>query len=149
MKSPSMRIKDTLIRSGWIGGLVLFGALLWVLTGPVRDRGLLRVVNRSLVNHDETVRLDSPLSRRYAGRLSLGRWFSIADSTGNMLVFPLISGGIILPAGVLVDEQGKVERFIPLGNHGRQIFDQIPQGILGIYIRRIEADEDRITGGRR
>jgi hypothetical protein len=47
----------------------------------------------------------------------------------------------------LLDSQGKVDRLIPLGNHGKQIFDRIPQGILKIYIRRIEADEELIRRG--
>jgi hypothetical protein len=64
-----------------------------------------------------------------------------------MLIFPLLSGEAALPVGALLDGQGKVDRLIPLGNHGRQIFDRVPQGILKIYIHRIEADEELIRKG--
>jgi hypothetical protein len=151
VKDPGlkMKLKDTAILGGWIGGLVLVGALLWVLTGSLRDRGLLQAANRSLAAQRETVRLMEPLSRRLSGREPLGGRFSLENSTGCMLIFPLLNGGATLPVGALLDDQGKVDRLIPLGNHGRQVFNRIPQGILKLYIRRIEADEELIRRGGR
>jgi hypothetical protein len=150
VKDPGLELKGIVALGGWIGGLVLVGALLWILTGSLRDRGLLQAVNRSLAAQGETVRLMEPLSRRFSGHEPLGRRFSLVDSAGCMLIFPLLNGGTSLPVGVLLDAQGKVDRFIPLGNHGRQVFDRIPQGILKIYTRRIEADEELARrGGRR
>jgi hypothetical protein len=146
-KDSGLKMKDAAILGGWIGGLVLAGALLWVFTGSLRDRGLLQAVNRSLAAQKETLRLAEPLPRRFSGREPLGRRFGLADSSGSMLIFPLLNGGAALPVGALLDGQGKVDRLIPLGNHGRQIFDRVPQGILKIYIRRIEADEELIRKG--
>jgi hypothetical protein len=140
-------MKDTAILAGWIGGLVLAGLLLWVFTGSLRDQGLLRAVNRSLAARNESFRLAEPLPRRLPGREPLGRRFSLVDSAGCMLIFPLLNGGAALPVGALLDGQGKVERLIPLGNHGRQVFGRIPQGALNIYIRRIEADEELLRRG--
>jgi hypothetical protein len=140
-------MRDAAILGGWIGGLVLVGALFWVLTGSLRDRGLLQAVNRSLAAQKEAVRLAEPLPRRLPGREPLGRRFSLADSAGCMLIFPLLNGGGALSAGALLDARGKVERLIPLGSHSRQVFDRIPQGILKLYIRRIEADEELIRRG--
>jgi hypothetical protein len=147
VKDPGLRMKEAAILGGWIGGLVLIGALLWVLTGSARDRGLLQAVNRSLTAQKETLRLAEPLPRRFSDREPLGRRFSLENSTGCMLIFPLLNGESALPVGALLDGQGKVDRLIPLGNHGRQVFDRIPQGILKIYIRRIEADEELIRKG--
>jgi hypothetical protein len=147
IKNPGPKMKEAAILGGWIGGLVLAGALLWVLTGSARDRGLLRAVNRSLAAQKESVRLTEPLPRRFSGREPLGRRFGLVDSAGCMLIFPLLNGGAALPVGALLDDQGKVDRLIPLGNHGRQIFNRIPPGILKIYIRRIEADEEQIRRG--
>jgi hypothetical protein len=150
VKDPGPKLRDTAILGGWIGGLVLAGVLLWVLTGSLRDQGLLRAANRSLAAQQETVRLTEPLSRRLPGREPLGRRFRLENSAGCMLIFPLLNGGAALPVGALMDDQGKVDRLIPLGNHGRQVFDRIPRGTLNIYIRRIEADEELIRrGGRR
>ncbi|MDR3193152.1 MAG: hypothetical protein LBT87_08820 [Treponema sp.] len=147
IKDPGLKMREAAILGGWIGGLVLVGALLWVLTGPVRDRGLLQAANRSLEAQKESVRLTEPLPRRFSGREPLGRRFGLANSGGSMLIFPLLNGGAALPVGALLDDQGKVDRLIPLGNHGRQIFDRIPRGILRIYIRRIESDEKLIRRG--
>jgi hypothetical protein len=149
VKEPGSKLKDMAILGGWIGGLTLAGVLLWVLTGSLRDQWLLRGVNRSLAAQEETVRLDEPLSRRLSGREPLGRRFSLENSAGCMLIFPLLNGGSALPVGAILDAQGKVERLIPLGNHGRQVFGHIPQGALNIYIRRIEADEELIRRGGR
>jgi hypothetical protein len=143
MKDSGLKMKDAAILAGWIGGLVLVGALLWVLTGSLRDRGLLRVANQSLAAQEETVRLAAPLSRQSPGYGNLGRSFSLANSAGSMLIFPLVSGGTALPVGALLDEQGKVDRLIPLGNHGRQVFNRVPRGVLKIYIRKIEAVKNR------
>jgi hypothetical protein len=144
IKDPGPKVKDAAILGGWIGGLVLVGALLWVLTGSLRDQGLLQAANRSLAAQKETVRLAKPLPRRLPGREPLGRRFSLEDSAGCMLIFPLLNGGAALPVGALLDGRGKVDRLIPLDGHGRQVFDHIPRGILKIYIRRIEADEELI-----
>jgi hypothetical protein len=150
IKDPDlkMKVKDTAILGAWIGGLILAGILLWVLTGSLRDRGLLQAANRSLAAQKETVRLAEPLPRRLSGREPLGRRFSLEDSAGSILIFPLLNGGAALPVGALLDARGKVDRLIPLGSHGKQIFDRIPQGILKLYIRRIEADEELIRRGR-
>ncbi|MDR0450414.1 MAG: hypothetical protein LBH26_04030 [Treponema sp.] len=147
---PGLKMKDTAILGGWIGGLVLTGALLWILTGSVRDFRLIQAANHSLAARKESVRLSEPLPRQFSGREALGRRFSLTDSAGTMLIFPLLNEGAALPVGALLDSQGKVDRLIPLGNHGQQVFDRIPPGILKIYIRRIEADEELIRrGGRR
>jgi hypothetical protein len=147
-EDPGLKLKDTAILGAWIGGLVLVGALFWILTGPLRDRGLLQAANRSLAAQKESVRLAEPLPRRSSGAESLGRRFTLADSDGSMLIFPLLNGDAALPVGALLDGQGKVDRLIPLGNHGRQVFDRVPQGVLKIYIRKIEADEALTRGGR-
>jgi hypothetical protein len=147
VRDPALKLKGAAVLGAWIGGLALAGALLWVLTGSLRDRGLLQAVNRSLAAQRETVRLREPLPRRFSGPEPLGRRFSLANSAGSMLIFPLLDGGTFLPVGALLDAGGKVDRFIPLGNHGRQVFDRIPQGILRIYTRRIEADEELLRRG--
>jgi hypothetical protein len=147
MKDPGLKMRGAAILAAWIGGLVLAGALLWVLTGSSRDKGLLRVVNQSLAAQEETVRLAAPLSPQSAGHGNLGRSFSLVNSAGSLLVFPLVNGGVALPVGALLDEQGKVDRLIPLGNHGRQVFDRVPSGVLKIYIHKIEADKEPLRGG--
>jgi hypothetical protein len=89
--------------------------------------------------------LPERLPGRLPGRLPLGTAFTVEYSgTGgsagewDFLVFPLLSGGTSVSCGFLINSNGRVERIIPLGTHSEQAFERLPQGILDVYIRRIE-----------
>ncbi|MDR0732424.1 MAG: hypothetical protein LBF63_12205 [Treponema sp.] len=135
-------LKNTAVCAAWITGLLLAGWLLWFFTESPRERELVQRVNRILAARDETIILSGvPVKNRRL--LPLGTEFMLVSGDGNFtggsfLVFPLVSGGTALSCGALIDPQGRVERLIPLGTHGEQIFERIPTGILNVYIRRIE-----------
>jgi hypothetical protein len=95
---------------------------------------------------DEPLQLDGVLDMRSLKRIPLGKWYNIAGSADRILVFPLISGGAALPCGAVVSPDGKVARVIPLGDHGEQLFKNLPQGILRVYIHRIESELARWGG---
>jgi hypothetical protein len=140
-------VKNIAVCAGWIAGLVLAGWLLFFFTAGPRDAALMRRVNRILSARGEDFRLSGRYEHR-ARRLPLGTFFvSVpeefvdspdAESGLSFLVFPLISGGASLTCGALIDTEGRVERIIPLGTHSEQAFERLPQGILDLYIRRIE-----------
>jgi hypothetical protein len=142
------RITDRTIRAAWIAGLLLVGWSLWFFTGSARANSLKHQVNLILGSRGEDFRLAAPLRRGWRG-IPLGTEFSLespaAGSAGkgirSFLVFPLVSGGTALSCGALIDSQGRVERLIPLGAHGEQVFERVPRGILDVYIRRIEGEE--------
>jgi hypothetical protein len=129
-------IKNIAVCAGWIAGLVLAGWLLFFFTAGPRDTALMRQVNRILTMQGEDFRL-SARYERHSRRLPLGTFF-VRESGGVFLVFPLISGGVSLTCGALIDTEGRVERIIPLGTHSAQAFERLSQGILDLYIRRIE-----------
>jgi hypothetical protein len=141
-------LRDRAINAGWIAAFLLAGALLWFFSGPLRENGLKAQVNGILGSRGEDFRLAEPLRRRR--RIPLGIEFSLeapaeegeGEEGRSFLVFPLISGGTALSCGALIDSQGRVERIIPLGTHGEQAFERTPRGILDIYVRRIEGEEN-------
>ncbi|GHU94616.1 hypothetical protein FACS189479_07580 [Spirochaetia bacterium] len=134
-------LKDSCLLLGWMAGLFLVGGLLWSLTEPVRGRVLQKTVNRVMADTGESLRLSGALEKTPVKRMPLGTWYHIDGSDDRMLVFPLISGGAVFPCGAVVNPGGKVERVIPLGVHGEQLFKDLPQGILRIYIHRIEEEK--------
>ncbi|GHV63495.1 hypothetical protein AGMMS49587_13710 [Spirochaetia bacterium] len=134
------RLKDTAILLGWLAGLLLIGGLLWSLTEPARDRALQRAVNRVMADMDEPLRLDDALEGGGVKRIPLGKWYHAGGSNDRILIFPLINGGAAFPCGAVVNPGGTVERVIPLGVHGKQLFGNLPQGVLRVYIHRIEAE---------
>ncbi|MDR0399782.1 MAG: hypothetical protein LBH51_02415 [Treponema sp.] len=136
-------LRSRAIHAAWIAGLILAGWLLWFFTGPLRETALKRQVNLILADRREEFRLDRALRRRKR-QIPLGAEFSLlnegesGDGGRTFLVFPLVSGGTAISCGALIDSQGAVERLIPLGAHGEQTFERIPDGIRSLYIRRIE-----------
>ncbi|MDR2376771.1 MAG: hypothetical protein LBD96_10085 [Treponema sp.] len=129
-------LKNTVVCAAWILGLLLAGWFLWFFTETPRERELVQRVNRILAAQGETIILSGiPVKNRRL--LPLGTEFML-EADGTFLVFPLVSGGVALSCGALIDPQGRVERLIPLGTHGEQIFERIPAGILNAYIHRIE-----------
>ena len=135
-------LKNTAVCAAWIAALILAGWLLWFFTETPRERELARSVNRILADRGETIVLGG-VSTKNRRLFSPGAEFPLVTGDGNpaggsFLVFQLISGGTALSCGALIDPQGRVERLIPLGTHGEQIFDRLPAGIMEVYIRRIE-----------
>ncbi|MDR2177613.1 MAG: hypothetical protein LBP20_06165 [Treponema sp.] len=139
-------LKNAEIRAVWIAGLFLVGWLLWFFTEVPRNRELARRVNRILTDRGETIVLsDIPVKNRRS--VPLGTEFTLEafdgrEAGGSFLVFPLVSGAAAISCGALIDPWGRVERLIPLGTHGEQIFDHIPAGVLNGYIRRIEGGKN-------
>ncbi|GHT70424.1 hypothetical protein FACS1894110_21980 [Spirochaetia bacterium] len=134
------RLMDAAVLFGWMAGLFLIGWGLWTYTEPVRGRLLQKAVNQVMANMDEPLQLNGVLEKEPVKRIPLGKWYSISGSADRILVFSLISGGAALPCGAVVNQGGKVERVIPLGVHGEQLFKNLPQGVLRVYIHRIEAE---------
>lgn len=149
MNDLTSALKDRAILCGWIAGLVLIAALLWSLSFPFRSVCLMNSVNKTLAAMDDPRRLSSALPYNFAGtRLRsadpLGCWYRSenpsADTNNSLFfVFTIIREGILVPCGAEISEEGKITQIIPLGNHARQVMDQIPHGMIQVYIHRIES----------
>ena len=143
MSSAVPEIKDRAVFAGWIAGLLIAVAMLWILTQPLQARYLLRTVNRVFIAEGDSRRLSAQTARP-GGKSSLpGYWYSMLNSTDRMFVFGAIQDGILVPCGAVVSANGEVTEIIPLSAHARQVLGNMPQGIMRMHARRIE------QGGRR
>ena len=139
MKNLTVVLKDRAILAGWIAGLILIASLLWSLSFPFRAFCLMRSANRVLIAMDDPRRLVAPLSHSSGNPVSLGCWYRLSDSGSLFYVFTLVQGGILVPCGAEISEAGKVIDIIPLGSHARQMMSRTPQGLIQMYIHRIES----------
>ena len=139
MTDFTLALKDRAILLGWIVGLLLIPSLLWSLSFPFRATGLMRSANRILIAQNDERRLASPLSQQFAAPVPLGCWYRLANSNSLFFVFAILQDGILVPCGVEISDQGEATGFVPLGSHALKVIDRIPQGLIQVYLRRIES----------
>jgi hypothetical protein len=150
MTNFTVLLRDRAIFLGWIAGLVLAASLLWSLSFPFRAFCLMRSANKVLIAMDDPRRLVAPLPHSAVGSGSLGCWYRLSGSgSGSSLfyVFTLVQGGILVPCGAEISGEGTVVDLIPLGGHARQIISRTPQGLIQMYVRRIESAAGVIAAG--
>ena len=133
-------LKDKAILFGWVTGLLVIIALLWILTQPLQANNLLRAVNNAFISAGDSRRIS-----RYEGVSSerpglLGYWYSMYNSMDKLFVFTVFQDRILVPLGAIVSDNGAVEEIIPLSAHAAQTFDNMPRSILRMYAARIEAE---------
>jgi len=134
-------IKDTMTFFGWIAALLLVAGICWAITQPIRNRFLVRAVNRVLAESGDARRLGEPAPSGANGSLLGGAWFTITGGTGvegRVFIFSFIGEGTFFPCAAVMTRDGKLMEFIPLNSHGGRVIRRIPQGILNIYAKRIE-----------
>ena len=134
-------IKDRLIFAAWIGGIILFSSLLWFLTLNTRNNILMNSVNQVLEHNNSSLRLIEAIPGAGSHLSSMGTSFS-ADNNRSILVFSFIAEGIIFPCIALINEDGKVQDFIALNSHGRNILSRVSPAIIALYSRRIEGQNN-------
>jgi hypothetical protein len=139
MKDMTSGLKDRAVFAGWIAVLVLIAALLWSLSFPFRSNCLMRAANKVLISMDDDRHIAAPVLRPPAGPAPLGCWYRLYESGSLFFVFAIMREGILVPCGAEISEQGQVVEIIPLGSHARQVMNQIPQGLIQVYVRRIES----------
>ena len=151
-KVPQRRgnnLKDRGVLFTWITGLLLLISLIWILTQPLQANNLLRTVNSVFINNDDSRRLGSYLRTKKGKTGLLGYWYSMYNSSEKMFVFGVFQNGILIPLGAVVSADSKVEEIIPLSAHAVQIYDELSESILQIYINRIEEAAANFAQGDR
>jgi hypothetical protein len=139
---PRGQAEDTAILIAWIAGLLIFAAIFWALSQPVRNTILIRAVNRVLEEAADSRRLEEHSTYGRNVLFGMGTWFNMTSLPGaeekQVFVFSFIGEGTFFPCAAVINNDGKVEEFIPLNKHGERIINRISPGILRIYARRIE-----------
>jgi len=131
-------LKDKAILSGWITGLILIISMLWIFTNGLQANYLLRSVNSVFANNYDSRRLSAFINVKSHKADILGYWYSMNNTTDRMFVFTVFKDGIMIPLGAVVKADGKVDELMPLSAHAVQVFDDLPDSILQMYITRIE-----------
>ena len=148
MKNTTSALKDRMIFAGWVAVLVLVAVLLWSLSFSFRSNCLMRATNKILISMDDHRHLGAPVLHPVAAQAPLGCWYHLYGSDDLFFVFAVMWEGILVPCGAEISEQGEVAEIIPLGNHARQVMDQIPKGLVQVYVRRIEAAAAAINAAK-
>jgi len=139
MNKLSPTVKDRLILLGWFSGLLLAASLAWSLSFPYRSACLMRSVSRALETAGDTRIIASPLPGRFTRPAPMGFWYRLYESDSLFFVFVIMNEGILVPCGVEINKDGKAVDIVPLGIHARQVIGRIPQGVIQVYLRRIES----------
>jgi len=130
-------LKDKAVLSCWIAGFLILISMIWIFTQNIQAFNLLRTVNNVLINNNDSRRVYAFLPVKTAKKGLLGYWYSMNNPENQMFVFTVFQDGILVPLGAVVS-YGAVEEIIPLSAHAKQIFDNLPRGILQTYIDKIE-----------
>jgi len=132
-------LKDKAILCGWVAGLLIIIASLWIFTQPLQANTLLRTVNNVFISAGDSRRILRYEGGSMENSSLLGYWYSMYNSTDKLFVFTVFQDGIMVPLGAIVSANGTVEEILPLSAHAAQTFDNMPFSILRMYITRIEA----------
>jgi hypothetical protein len=138
VKALAVKFKDPALFVGWIAGLIVIGALTWVLLRPQLSFDLMRTINRTFIASGESRRLAGLLSRPPARSAPLGVWYTLYGSDDLFYVFTIMQDGLMIPCGARVTPEGRVVEVIPVSRHARRVFDRLSGEIIRIYTRRIE-----------
>ena len=137
---PFPKFRDLFLTVYWIVGLVSVCGMCWFFTRPLRANLLMRTINRAWAYEGKARQLYTPLaSGQKLDRL--GMWFYQGEGS-RVLAFTIISDGIFLPCAAVVNSQGKVEDILPLSANGDKMLSRIPSGMIQLYIRRIEGNNE-------
>jgi len=139
MNKLSPTVKDRLILIGWFVGLLLSASLVWSLSFSYRTRFLMRSVNIALDAAGDSRLLVSHLPGRFSKPVPMGSLYRLFNSDSLFFVFVVMNEGILVPCGVEINKDGKAVDIVPLGSHARQVIGRIPQGVIQVYLRRIES----------
>jgi hypothetical protein len=142
-------LKDKTILSGWIAGLLILISVIWILTQTMQANLLLRTLNNVFVANNDSLRVSAFIQKKPVKAGLMGYWYAVLNSTDQLFVFTVFRDGILIPLGAVVSSDGYVKNLIPLSSHAEQVFDNIPQSILQMYISKIELTEFAVVKGNK
>ena len=134
----------------WITGLLLIISVFLIITQSVNEKYLMRTANNIFISREDPRRIIefTAQNKKNSGGVDLmGYWYNLFNSQDKFFIFTVIQDGILIPLGAVVSN-GYVIEVIPLSAHAEQIYDNLPQSILDMYIRRIENSAANMEGVR-
>jgi len=131
-------IREKAVILCWITLLLIIISVIFIFSNTLLTTHLLKSINNVFINNDDSRRASEFLHKKTDKTGLLGYWYSMRNSTNQLFVFTLFQNGILVPLGAEVSSDGNVKEIIPLSAHAVQIYDNIPNSILNIYISKIE-----------
>jgi hypothetical protein len=140
IKNFFLNLDDKGIFIIWAVGISLAGALLWGLTGSLRETVTIDALNRRLEQMGEERRADSLISGfgNPGTAMQAGMWTTLTNKE-KAVIFPLITDGVFSPCLGIVNNEGNLANIIPLSDNAQTILNRSSPGRLKIWVRRIEA----------
>ena len=125
----------------WFLGPLILGAFCWILSQPIRNRGMIRQVNQVLSMDGMPYRLEGAIAPwgMKGQAMQVGTWYRVVNSETWAVVFSIFQGGVNGSFLALISPEGAVDSLIPLSAVSLRMLDQLSQGVLELYTRRIEA----------
>jgi hypothetical protein len=142
-------LKDKVILAGWVMGIIILISIIWVPSQTMQANFLMRTINNVLANNSDSRRVSEFIQKKPVRPGLLGYWYSINNSANQMFVFTVFQDGILVPLGAIVSSDGSVDEIVPLSSHAVQIFNNIPQRVLQIYISKIESYDYKNANGNK
>ena len=136
--NKNITVKNKLIMLGWITGLLFFITLVWLLFQPLQVYYLSRSINGVFISSGETRRVTSYAGKDMEKTSLLGYWYNMHNTTDKLFAFTVFQDGILIPLGAVVSDNGTVSEILPLSYHAKQVFKNLPPGVIQIHINRIE-----------
>lgn len=130
--------KDKLILIAWITVILLLISMIFIFSNNLQKRQLMRTVNSVFYYRDDSRRISEYTEKTQFKSGIMGYWFSINNSTDKIFIFTVFQDGILLPLAAVVSQDGDVKEIIPMSEHALNVFDNIPQSILQVYVSKIE-----------
>jgi hypothetical protein len=145
LKNSSPKFKDTLLCTGWIVGILLFGGLLWYLTQDVRENRMIRMINAVLIDNNDARRVLSALPNNEKSKNHNNyQRFTFVASSDTAVVMTMYDNTIPSVYAAFVNPDGKIQDILPLDNHSAQAMERIEKTKLDEYKMRLEEKERQI-----
>jgi hypothetical protein len=132
-------LNKTSVFAIWMAAITLAGALIWGFTTGLRNNITANMVNKILVDLGEERRIEQAVSTWHIpGNIAqFGTWFTMTNYE-NAVIFPFIVEGIFSPCLAIIDNNGKLEKLIPLTVNAERGISRSNPGYLLILTERIE-----------
>jgi hypothetical protein len=140
IKNFFTNLGEKAIFSIWITGVILAGALIWGLTGNLRNSTTADMIDTFFVETGERRRIGEAISPwGLPGKVTqLGTWFTLSDKE-IALYFPIYKDGIFSPFLAIINDEGQLGAFIPLSKNGEVMLDRLSADYLLLCVEKIKS----------
>ena len=140
-------LKDKLIFSAWILGIILLAGISWHLTQNARVHFLRIAVNQVLELYSDNLRVGELMDTSINLQSGTGTYFYLTNTegtfmSGSVYIFSFMAEAVSFPCAAIIDRDGRVREYIALNPQGKSYLLEASSGLLAMYTRRIEGNNN-------